>query len=102
MPDMFSMDDLVKAIVTGGGPRLISKVVTSMEGLGQFFHSTWYDTGNPGVGAAPSSGINGGAITSDPTMVTGQIPFVKAAAGNVKRLALFEGCSDQAGSMHLF
>lgn len=102
MADVITVDDIALGLAQGGGPIPISKVVTSMEGLGAFYHSMWYDVGYPGAGVAPTSGLNGGAHTSDPTMVTGQIPFVKAAAGNVKRLGRVEAMCDRAGVLYLF
>jgi hypothetical protein len=102
MGDVFTVDDVAAGFQAGGGPIPISKLATSLEGLGHFWHSLWYDVGFPGPGAAPSSGLNGGALSSDPTMVTGQIPFTKAAAGNVKRLGRFEAGCDRTGVVHLF
>jgi len=102
MADVITVDDIAYGLAQGGGPLPISKVGATMEGLGNFLHSKWYEAGNPGAGAAPGPGLNGAALTSDPTMVTGQIPFVKAAAGNVKRLGLVSLTANRAGAAMLF
>ncbi len=102
MADVITVDDIALGLAQGGGPLPISKVGGTMEGVGHWFHSFWYSAGMPGAGAAPSPGINGAALSSDPTQVTGQIPFVKAAAGNTKRLALLGAMADQKGALYLF
>lgn len=96
-----SVDDIAYGMGNAKNPLPFSKVGAAMEGIGHWYHSKWYEAGYPGAGVAPSSGINGGAHTSDPTMVVGQIPFVKAAAGAEKRLAGFEATSDRAGALLL-
>lgn len=101
MADVLTVDDIAYGLAQGGGPLPLSKVGGTMEGVGHWFHSFWYSAGMPGAGAAPSPGINGAALTSDPTQVVGQIPFVKAAAGNVKRLGKLEAAADQAGALLL-
>lgn len=101
MADILSMDDQVRA-VRGANPTPIRKTGSTMEGAGDFLHSLWYEAGVPGAGSAPSSGgLNGAALTSDPTQVAGQVSFTKAATGNVKRLSGFGLTVDQAGSAFL-
>jgi hypothetical protein len=100
MADILSMDDLVYA-VRGANPIPLRKTGGAMEGAGNYLHSKWYEAGVPGAGAAPSAGLNGAALTSDPTQVSGQVPFVKAASGNTKRLAGLSVAVDRAGALFL-
>jgi hypothetical protein len=102
MGDVITVDDVALGLAQGGGPLPLSKVGSAMEGLGFWYHSKWYEAGFPGAGAAPSSGINGAALTSDPTMVNGQVPFVKPATGNTKRLGRFSATANRAGAALLF
>lgn len=102
MADVITLDDMVLGLAQGGGPLPLSKVGGTMEGVGHYWHSLWYSAGFPGAASANAAGTGGAALTSDPTMVTGQVPFVKAASGNVKRLARFEATADRAGALLLF
>lgn len=96
-----SVDDVAYGFGITPGPIPLSKVGAAMEGLGLWYHSKWYEAGVPGAGAAPAPGLNGAALSSDPTMVTGQIPFVKAASGREKRLGGLAATADRAGALLL-
>lgn len=59
-------------------------------------HSMFYGNGRPGAGVAPSSGLNGSALTS----VSGQIPFTNPVSGNTY-LGAFDCASSGVGRMVL-
>lgn len=101
MADILSLDDLAYGLRRAQPPGL-RKTGATMEGVGNWLHSKWYEAGCPGAGVAPSAGINGAALTSDPTPVTGQVHFTKAAAGNVCRLAGLWATASQAGALHVY
>lgn len=76
-------------------PEHLLKVGGSMEGAG-ILHSLMYVPGRPGAALAPSSGINGTALTSYP----GQIPWTNPASGN-SYLARLQASSSSAGCLLL-
>ena len=57
-------------------------------------HSYFYTAGIPGPAAAPSSGVNGAALTS----YAGQIPFSNPVSGET-RLARLVGWASQTGML---
>jgi len=77
-------------------PESIYKTGVAMEAIGQH-HSHWYSVGRPGAGAAPSSGINGGALTAP---LAGAIPHVDPGSGNAY-LARFAASMSLAGQLLL-
>ena len=61
-------------------PVPIAKAGTPTTGTGAYRgHSLFYATGNPGAGAAPSSGINGAAVSAP---LNGQLPRTNPVSGN--------------------
>lgn len=78
-------------------PETIYKVGTTFEGAG-LPTSLWYTTGRPGTGAAPSSGINGGAVVGN--SVVGQIPRTNPSSGNA-HLARFAAQAGIIGTLWL-
>lgn len=97
---ILSVDDVASGFASSPGPVRFRKTGVTMEEQG-ILHSTWYEAGIPGAGSAPSPGIDGAALTSDPTMVTGQVPFVKAATGANKHLGLIKGRASTSGTLYL-
>lgn len=67
---VLNIDDSVAGLANGPAPNFIYKVVALTENAG-VLHSTFYNSGIPGAAAAPSSGVNGAALTS----YAGQVPF---------------------------
>lgn len=98
---ILSVDDLAYGMGASPGPIWLQKTGATMEAAG-ILHSKWYEAGSPGAGSAPSAGLNGAALTSSSAMVAGQIPFVAAASGKVKHLALVEVTADQPGALIIF
>ena len=77
-----SMDGLVAGII--GYPTDLYKDAVTAEAAG-VWHSGWYQTGNPGVSAAPSSGLAGSAHAGTVAAgVAGQIPIPAALGGSTR------------------
>jgi hypothetical protein len=98
---ILSVDDLAYGMAASPGPIWLQKTGTTMEAAG-LLHSKWYEAGSPGAGSAPSPGLNGAALSSASAMVAGQIPFVAAASGKTKHLALVDVAADQPGALLIF
>lgn len=75
------------------------KTTGTMEAAG-VWHSLWYAAGRPGAGAAPSSGLGGGALSSTSAQVSGQIPFADPVSGQ-SRLAKLSANAALAGTLLL-
>lgn len=77
-------------------PQSLFKQGVTMEAAG-IAHSLWYSAGRPGAGAAPSSGVNGAAVSMT---LAGQIPRANPGAGNA-HLGRFALTASQAGTVLL-
>lgn len=76
-------------------PQVFMKAVSGTLVAGRPF-SPFYTAGIPGAAVAPSSGVNGGALTS----YAGQIPFTNPGSGN-SYLARLTGWAAQSGILML-
>lgn len=83
---ILTLDDVIAGMRP---PETLYKVGPTFEGAG-LPTSLWYTAGRPGAGVAPSSGINGAAISAP---LSGQIPRTNPGAGNahLARLAAQAG-----------
>ena len=87
----------IDGIIAGLRPSEgLLKAGVAMEAAG-LYHSHFYSPGRPGAAVAPSSGLNGTALTS----YAGQIPFVNPPGGSDSHLALFSLRSNVACSVLL-
>lgn len=77
-----TLDQLIAGMIAS--PTVFHKDSVTAEAAG-IWHSSWYQAGTPGAGAAPTGGLNG-AIFTGPS-VTGQIPVPAAVAGARSYLA---------------
>jgi hypothetical protein len=76
-------------------PQMFFKAVSGILVAGRPF-SPFYTAGIPGPAAAPTSGVDGGALTT----YGGQIPFTNPVSGN-SYLARFSGWAAQSGLLLL-
>ncbi len=88
-----SMDGLVNGLIRY--PTELYKDSGTAEAAG-VWHTSWYMTGNPGAGAAPSGGLNGATFTGP---VNGQISVPAAVAGLTSYLTRLT--ASQAGNIGL-
>lgn len=76
-----SMDELIAGFIKY--PVSIRKDAVTAEAAGQW-HSTWYQTGVPGAGSAPTGGLNGATFSGT---VSGQIPIPAAVTAQISYLS---------------
>lgn len=91
-----TLDGVIAGLQT---PKVITKTGVTMAAVGAMRgYTPWYAAGNPGAGVAPSSGVNGAAVTGN--AVAGQIPRTNPGSGNA-HLARLSINASTAGVMWL-
>ncbi len=78
-------------------PIPILKVGTVAQAAG-ILRSLWYDTGNPGAGAAPGASLAGAVLTAT---TSGQLPFTNPVSGNTYLARLGVESSVTPGVLYL-
>lgn len=76
-----SMEDLIAGFIKY--PTVVRQDPATAKAAGQW-HSTWYGTGVPGAGSAPSGGLNGATFSG---AVAGRIPIPSAVTNEISYLA---------------